>query len=636
MLEEFGIHTLSEGSSAESGGFPFILPLPDGQNICLDLPQPAMLATLDPGAVGVAMLDHLGFATRRWGLAEQIGYFDGKQSCFDAEIEALISGAFRGTPGALYLDGYRYYASGLHFAHNYEVFVLVTNAEDEKSAKGRARKSARSADALKRVGKALTMHQTLQPMCLAAVHEIASTLELAAVLLWTSNLEDETLELRASVGANRQGTSVLNQLNAASGQSCVAELVASSRHPFKARSVSDNVLTASLEAKFCYLKPGGIWVLPLTMGNRLVGVLELIGRESDANYADNQELIETIAEHLALALNSALMFENVERLASIDALTGIANHRSMQEFLLRRVAESERYSQEMGVIMLDVDHFRSFNEEEGHDAGDVVLQRVVDVLNGAVRNYDLAARYGGEEFTVIMPSSSAEDVLQVAERIRERIADIEYVTKSGRIRKITASLGCSLFPANSTDPPGLLKAADSALFQAKKGGRNRTIFYEGPLREDKNALDINLEEVRRWIRPELVSASAELLQRLDHFVHALTRQLGLSRVQEQILRASILISPSFLEASKPGNETQLSSYANAPELRPLVPSLEALEERFDGQGKSGREGTLIPLLGRILKVLLALDDKDSRSLREDLGRFDPEIVAVVAEFDEAA
>ena len=112
------------------------------------------------------------------------------------------------------------------------------------------------------------------------------------------------------------------------------------------------------------------------------------------------------------------MFESVEKLAAFDPLTGIGNHRTLQEFLHRRILEAERSEGTIGAIMLDVDHFRRFNEEEGHDAGDSVLKMVADVLRACVRPYDLAARYGGEEFTVIMPGVDKETTESVAERIR--------------------------------------------------------------------------------------------------------------------------------------------------------------------------------------------------------------------------
>lgn len=635
-MAEFGIRTVQDRAGDDSVGFPVLLSLPDGQSVCIDLPQPALLTTLDPDTVGVAVLDHLGFAKKTWGLARNIDFFDGKRSCLDTEIAALIEGAYRETPGALYYDGYRYYVSGINLGDSFDVFVLITDAHDEESARKSASRTARSADVLKKIGKALTMNQTLEPLCLSAVHEIASAAELAAVMMWVREADDLPLELKASVGANRHGTALVQRLDHDRGVTCIAELVAARREPFTVRSVQENMMTAELEAKFCYLKPGAITVLPLTIGDRLIGVLELIGRDGDTTFAENRDLILTVAEHLSLALNSALMFESVERLASFDPLTGIANHRSMQDFLHRRVAEAGRTETELGVIMLDVDHFRSFNEEEGHDAGDQVLRMVVDVLRDAVRPYDMPARYGGEEFTIIMPGVGREGTVAVAERIREKICDLAYVTRSGRTRRITASMGCSVFPSTSKDPSGLLKAADVALFRAKRAGRNRVVFYEGGFQEERHTPTVDLEPLWKLLTVQEQKHAEELAELVDPYIEHVSRELGLSKSQEQILGALVVVAPAYRAALLGSDQERLSTMESSPEFRTLMPSLSALNERFDGQGPQGTQGALIPLLARVLVVLLAVAEEKSSAIFDDPGRFDPEILAVIAEIEEAA
>jgi diguanylate cyclase (GGDEF)-like protein len=634
VLAELGVRTIDDRSDAVAG-FPVVVPLTGGQSICLDLPQPALLSTLDPDAVGVAILDHLGFARRVWGLARDLEFFDERRSALDTELAALIEGAFRETPGALYLDGYRFYASGLNLGESFDVFVLVTDAHEEQYARRQASKTARSADVLRKIGKALTMNQTLQPLCVAAVHEIASAAELAAVLLWVREADDMPLKLIASVGANRHGTALVQELEPERGVTCIAELVAARREPFAIRSVHENIMTAELEAKFCYLKPGAVAVLPLSIGDRLIGVLELVGRDGDTAFGESRDLMATVAEHLSLALNSAIMFENVERLASFDPLTGIANHRSMQDFLHRRLAEAERNGTELGVVMIDVDHFRSFNEEEGHDAGDEVLCAVAEVLRTTVRPYDLPARYGGEEFTVVMPGVGRDAMLQVAERIRERIQELEYVTRSGRKRHITASFGCALYPATAKDPPALLKAADVALFRAKRAGRNRVVFYEGAFQEERGNPTVDLEALWNLLTHEEQANAERLAELIDPYTDHVCRELGLSKSQEQILAALILVAPAYREATR-SDPRRLAEMEACPEFRTLLPSLGSLDERWDGKGRTGLGGQHIPLLGRILVVLLAFAEDRGATFFTDPGRYDPEIIATMAEFDDAA
>ncbi|MCE9558369.1 MAG: sensor domain-containing diguanylate cyclase [Armatimonadetes bacterium] len=468
-------------------GFPCQLSLPDGTNLTLGLDKPGVLNYLDPESLGIAILDQFGVAQHLWGIANHIPLFTPPKTVLESELASIVLGAYRGVQNSQFLDGFRYHVGGINLKTNPGVVLLVTDASDEKVLTRKAGRHEFEAIALRKIGKALTMNQTLEPICYAAVHEIASVAELASALLWVKTSAEEGYELKASIGANRDGTTLLSKLHETGNQSCIAELVMAKRETFLVRQVNAHAMTAELEAKICYLKPGGMMCVPLTIGDQLIGVLELIARDGDQEFLERKELFETIAEHLSLALNSALLFESFERLATIDPLTGVANHRAMQDFLQRRISEYDRNNQEMGVIMLDVDHFRLFNEEEGHDAGDLVLKKVVEAIKSAIRQYDLAARYGGEEFTVILPTAGPQEMMRIAERIRTKIEQVEFVSSSGSKRTVTASLGCAMFPSASKEPQGILKAADIALYQAKNAGRNRCVQFEGELKNSEAA-----------------------------------------------------------------------------------------------------------------------------------------------------
>ena len=634
LLRELGVRVLEEGGSPAAEGFPIALPLRDGNTLVLDLPEPALLSALDPDQVGVAMLDSFGYVTRAWGVARRSPYLQPAESALMTPIGNLVGNAFDGSSGTLYLEGLRYFAAGLSGPGS-KALVVVTSASEERSVRRQASKNTRAAAALKRIGKALTMDQRMQQLSLAAVHEIASVAELAGVLLWTYDQEHGSLKLAASVGVNRQGTSLLSDLQTAGGSSCIAELVAASRQPFLLHRVADHLMTSELEAKFCYLKPGGLSVHPLVISDKLLGVLELISREDDEHFDENQELFGTIAEHLALALNSALLFESFERMATHDALTGIANHRTMQEFLARRFAESQRTVQEMGLLMIDVDHFRSFNEEEGHDAGDEVLRLVAEAIKAAVRPYDLAARYGGEEFTVVMPGSSMTSSVAVAERIRKKVGQVAFTTSSGRERHVTVSIGAAGYPRNAKDPASLLKAADSALYQAKRSGRNRVVTFKGS-QANQSPEHLNLEAFRQWV-PERDREAAQAIEQLvAGQLELLKESVALSKSQQQILQALSIVVTTFRRLKLSEDTSGLDELEKWEEFRVLRPSLDALEERYDGKGPNSIEGPRIPLLARILSVLLALSEDRGRALLDDTGRFDPEIVSVLSELEDAA
>lgn len=628
LLDELGVSATGSESTEGHSGFPVSVTLKGGQTLTFDVPLPAAFSHLDPDNIGVAVLDALGKVRQTWGLARRLPIFRSSQSVLESPIGPLFEEGFRGTHGALYFDGYRYFAGGVAGTRTPEVFVLVVNAQEEKLAKRQASKSERMAHALKRLGKALTMNQTRQDLAVSACHVIASTAELAAVLLWTLDGDRDILELTTSVGANRQASGLLSTLKMRGGSSCVAELVADSREPFHAADVAANLITANLEAKFCYLKPGGVSVHPLVIQDRLIGVLELVARDGDVYFEENLELFATIAEHLALAINSAMLFENLEKWATHDALTGLPNHRRLHEFLHQRMAEGDRSDQEVGVIMIDVDHFRAFNEEEGHDAGDDVLRIVAEGIQSCLRPYDLAGRYGGEEFTVVMPGSGLAATATVAERIRERIATTHYRTKSGQERSVTVSLGCAAYPVTAADAATVLKAADTALYEAKRGGRNRVCVYEGRYRAPSEVRDVRLQRVFALMPKKERAAAENMLARLRPHMTKMAESLGVSKAQHEILTALVAIGPTYLRLAKRGPKRQLDAFERDDALRALLPHLHGLAHAAGAANVT--KPPRMSLLGRMLTCAMAWEGEVPESAA------DANLLAVIDASREAA
>jgi len=162
--------------------------------------------------------------------------------------------------------------------------------------------------------------------------------------------------------------------------------------------------------------------------------------------------------------------EELERLSITDGLTGLANHRFLMQRLKEEGARSQRTNRAFSVLMADVDHFKEYNDTFGHPAGDAVLKQVATILRDCTRTVDCAARYGGEEFAVVMPETPAAGALQVAERIRARVAAEEFPG-----RRITLSIGVAEFPQDAEAPQAVMAVADRALYQAKRGGRDRVV-----------------------------------------------------------------------------------------------------------------------------------------------------------------
>ena len=172
------------------------------------------------------------------------------------------------------------------------------------------------------------------------------------------------------------------------------------------------------------------------------------------------------------AINTTLKKKNeeLERLSVTDGLTGLANHRLLIQRLIQEGMRADATGGEFAVLMADVDHFKQYNDEFGHPAGDEVLKRVADLLRESVRDIDCAARYGGEEFAIVMPGLSADDASEIARTIGTRVASHRFAGRS-----ITLSIGVAGFPHDADLPHAVIAAADRALYQAKREGRNRTV-----------------------------------------------------------------------------------------------------------------------------------------------------------------
>jgi diguanylate cyclase (GGDEF)-like protein len=178
-------------------------------------------------------------------------------------------------------------------------------------------------------------------------------------------------------------------------------------------------------------------------------------------------MVERFCGHAALALRNAWLVEQLQKVASTDALTDVANRRTFEETLRREVGRSTRTREPVTLLMIDIDHFKVLNDTFGHPEGDRVLRSVAGALASECREFDVVARYGGEEFAVVAPACGPDDARVLAERLRAAIAGLDDGPS------VTASVGVAIFPEGADDEAALLRSADRALYRAKRAGRNQ-------------------------------------------------------------------------------------------------------------------------------------------------------------------
>jgi diguanylate cyclase (GGDEF)-like protein len=217
--------------------------------------------------------------------------------------------------------------------------------------------------------------------------------------------------------------------------------------------------------------------IPLIVGARVVGALEARHAKPTVVTTQAVEVLETLATHAATAIESARLHEVIEERSQLDALTRLFNRRRLEEDLDAECKRCTRYERPLAFMMLDVDHFKAFNDTHGHPRADVILQEVAQVIAGCVRTTDTAYRYGGEEFCILLRETKAQDAMHLAERVRQRI---ELRFASGTAPGVTASFGVAEFLPATPMPRALVEAADAAMYESKHEGRNRVTLSMAP------------------------------------------------------------------------------------------------------------------------------------------------------------
>lgn len=215
--------------------------------------------------------------------------------------------------------------------------------------------------------------------------------------------------------------------------------------------------------------------VPLKAKEKIVGVLLADNRfDTKPILKDDIKILSMFANQAGLAIENSILYEQKEKMSQTDPLTGLYNHGHFQYLLGREIKRSNRYNHPLSLIMLDMDHFKVYNDKFGHPAGDALLKTISRLILDVLRENDIAARYGGEEFAIILPQTSKDNALKIAEKIRNKIENFSFENKKvlpgGHL---TVSLGIAAFPDDTRDKHSLIQSADQLMYKAKAAGRNR-------------------------------------------------------------------------------------------------------------------------------------------------------------------
>lgn len=224
-----------------------------------------------------------------------------------------------------------------------------------------------------------------------------------------------------------------------------------------------------------------LMIIPLLReSGPVIGAMIVAAEKANMFTRTCREMLELVATQIVVKIELAKSHEQINRLATIDVLTGIANRRAYQCGFEAMLERASRRSGSLYLILCDIDHFKRINDRYGHPVGDLVLQQVARLFERVVRTNDLAARTGGEEFAILLEDTEQSGAWKVAERLRALVEDLRLAF-NGEAVHVTISLGIAAFPHDAETMEKLVSCADKALYQAKSAGRNSTVIWEQSL-----------------------------------------------------------------------------------------------------------------------------------------------------------
>jgi diguanylate cyclase (GGDEF)-like protein len=204
---------------------------------------------------------------------------------------------------------------------------------------------------------------------------------------------------------------------------------------------------------------------------RAIGLFHLVGADGhrEPSGVPVEALAVSVAEHIGLALTNLRLLESLRHRSIRDPLTGLFNRRYLEETLEREISRAERSGSPISLMVLDIDGFKAFNDTHGHTPGDALMRELSDLLQRQTRGGDAACRFGGDEFLLLLPETSFEVAMRRAEELRSEVRGYDFVIGGDDVH-VTITVGVAAFPHHAADMPSLIRAADEAMYRAKRAG----------------------------------------------------------------------------------------------------------------------------------------------------------------------
>jgi diguanylate cyclase (GGDEF)-like protein len=229
---------------------------------------------------------------------------------------------------------------------------------------------------------------------------------------------------------------------------------------------------------------GSLFAVPLVYQDNVIGLLGFASPAADAFREEDRDVFVTVASQASLALANAQLFQETLELSLKDGLTGILNRRALESRLELEWSRALRDQAPLSIVMVDIDHFKVYNDQHGHQLGDETLRRVARIIERNIRKVDAVARYGGEEFAIILPRAGKKEAIEVAKKLRRSVEQADFVRGYLQpLGRVTISCGVSTAPEDGISVEDLIKKADEALFAAKEAGRNTVRAFGEPVVE---------------------------------------------------------------------------------------------------------------------------------------------------------